>query len=177
MLGKVLCYTMEQSKQISQETFDAVVRENIEEFEMDLHEAVQDAIEQFKTQGVDMSNLITSYVKDSDTGELKHSNPVKGEATFDCFVTKVTSNSDFPKKNREVAYVYYTSMTTKNLFFSDFIWTRHLSALKVNTHPGLYGSGMSASFPTRNCHENSWRIFIAGDRYKLYVHTGLVSNG
>ena len=47
---------------------------------MDLHEAVQDAIEQFKTQGVDMSNLITTYVKDSDTGELKHSNPVKGEA-------------------------------------------------------------------------------------------------
>lgn len=71
---------MEQPKQISQETFDAVVRENMEEFEMDLHEAVQDALEQFKTQGVDMSNLITSYVKNSETGELKHSNPVKGEA-------------------------------------------------------------------------------------------------
>lgn len=71
---------MEQPKQISQETFDAVVRENMEEFEMDLNEAVQDAIDQFKTQGVDMSNLITSYVKDPDTGQLKHSNPVKGEA-------------------------------------------------------------------------------------------------
>lgn len=69
---------MAQPKQIKQETFDAVVRENMEEFEMDLHEAVQDAINQFKTQGVDMSNLITSYVKDPDTGELKHSNPVKG---------------------------------------------------------------------------------------------------
>lgn len=68
---------MEQPKQISQETFDAVVRENMEEFEMDLNEAVQDAIDQFKTQGVDMSNLITSYVKDPDTGQLKHSNPVK----------------------------------------------------------------------------------------------------
>lgn len=71
---------MEQPKQISQETFDAVVRENMEEFEMDLNEAVQDAVDQFKTQGVDMSNLITSYVKDPDTGQLKHSNPVKGEA-------------------------------------------------------------------------------------------------
>lgn len=71
---------MEQPKQISQETFDAVVRENMEEFEMNLNEAVQDAIDQFKTQGVDMSNLITSYVKDPDTGQLKHSNPVKGEA-------------------------------------------------------------------------------------------------
>lgn len=97
---------MEQPKQISQETFDAVVRENMEEFEMDLHEAVQDAIEQFKTQGVDMSNLITSYVKDSDTGELKHSNPVKGEAIK---LTKVTSNSDFTIQRRIVKLHMFTT--------------------------------------------------------------------
>lgn len=97
---------MEQPKQISQETFDAVVRENMEEFDMDLHEAVQDAIEQFKTQGVDMSNLITSYVKDSDTGELKHSNPVKGEAIK---LTKVTSNSDFTIQRRIVKLHMFTS--------------------------------------------------------------------
>ena len=72
---------MAQPKQITQETFDAVVRENIEEFEMDLDEAVQDAMEQFKTQGVDLSNLITSFVKDPDTGDLKHNNPVKGKIT------------------------------------------------------------------------------------------------
>lgn len=69
---------MAQPKQVTQETFDEVVRENMEEFEMDLHEAVQDAVDQFKTQGVDLSNLITSYVRDPDTGELKYSNPVKG---------------------------------------------------------------------------------------------------
>ena len=69
---------MAQPKQITQDTFDAVVRENIDEFEMDLAEAVKDAKDQFKTQSVDLSNLITSYVKDPDTGELKHSNPVKG---------------------------------------------------------------------------------------------------
>lgn len=69
---------MAQPKQISQETFDAVVRENMEEFEMSLGEAIQDATEQFKTQGVDLSNLITSYVVDPDTGDLKHTNPVKG---------------------------------------------------------------------------------------------------
>jgi len=68
---------MAQPKKITQETFDAVVRENIEEFEMDLDEAVEDAKEQFKTQGVDLSNLITTYVKDPETGDLKHSNPVK----------------------------------------------------------------------------------------------------
>ena len=63
-------------------TFDAVVRENIDEFEMDLAEAVKDAKDQFKTQGVDLSNLIIAYVKDPDTGELKHSNPVKGNGTL-----------------------------------------------------------------------------------------------
>lgn len=74
---------MAKPKQITQETFDAVVRENIDEFEMDLDEAVQDAKEQFKSQGVDLSNLITSYVKDPHTGDLKHSNPVKGIKTID----------------------------------------------------------------------------------------------
>ena len=75
----VTYHNMAQPKQITQETFDAVVRENIEEFDMDLDEAVQDAKEQFKTQGVDLSNLITSFVKDPDTGDLKHNNPVKGK--------------------------------------------------------------------------------------------------
>ena len=70
---------MAQPKQISQETFDGVVRENIEEFEMELNEAIEDAKEQFRTQGVDLSNLITSYIKDPDSGNLKHTNPVKGE--------------------------------------------------------------------------------------------------
>ena len=42
---------------ISQETFDEVVRENQEEFDMSLPEAVSDAIEQFRKQGVDLSNI------------------------------------------------------------------------------------------------------------------------
>ena len=35
---------------ISQETFDAVVKENMEEFEMSREEAIKEAIEQFQTQ-------------------------------------------------------------------------------------------------------------------------------
>lgn len=54
-----------------------MVRENIEEFEMELNEAIEDAKEQFRTQGVDLSNLITSYIKDPESGNLKHTNPVK----------------------------------------------------------------------------------------------------
>jgi len=37
---------------ITQETFDGAVKENVEEFGMELQEAVDDAIEQFKSQGM-----------------------------------------------------------------------------------------------------------------------------
>lgn len=38
-------------RRITQETFDAVVRENIEEFDMEGSEALKEAIEQFESQG------------------------------------------------------------------------------------------------------------------------------
>ena len=38
------------AKQISQETFDAVVRENMEEFEMEAGEALNEAVQQFEAQ-------------------------------------------------------------------------------------------------------------------------------
>lgn len=53
-------YGKEESKsvkRVSQETFDEVVRENMEEFDMDAAEAVSDAAEQFKLEGVDLSNI------------------------------------------------------------------------------------------------------------------------
>ena len=37
-------------KVISQETFDAVVQENIDDFEMSKEEAIKDAISQFESQ-------------------------------------------------------------------------------------------------------------------------------
>ncbi|KAI7840755.1 hypothetical protein COHA_005569 [Chlorella ohadii] len=46
------------SRRISQETFDAAVRENIEEFEMEPEEALSSAVEEFTAQGVDLSNII-----------------------------------------------------------------------------------------------------------------------
>eukprot|EP00911_Craspedida_sp_UC1_P001964 UC1_evm1s1509 len=51
---------------ITQETFDAVVKENQDEFEMELAEAIEDAIEQFKTQGVDLSMVNTDVKLDAD---------------------------------------------------------------------------------------------------------------
>lgn len=38
-------------RRITQETFDAAVRENMEEFEMAAGEALQEAVEQFESQG------------------------------------------------------------------------------------------------------------------------------
>jgi len=39
------------SRRITQETFDAVVQENIDDFQMDADEALTEAVEQFKSQG------------------------------------------------------------------------------------------------------------------------------
>uniref|UniRef100_A0A8C9NCG9 Armadillo repeat containing 6 n=1 Tax=Serinus canaria TaxID=9135 RepID=A0A8C9NCG9_SERCA len=46
------------SKQIAQETFDDAVQENITEFEMEPEEAVREAVLQFESQGVDLSNIV-----------------------------------------------------------------------------------------------------------------------
>jgi hypothetical protein len=46
-------------RRITQETFDEVVKENIEDLEMDMEEAYEDAVQQFQTQGVDLSNIWT----------------------------------------------------------------------------------------------------------------------
>ena len=43
---------------ISQETFDQVVQENIDEFDMEPEEALADAISQFDSQGVNLDNIV-----------------------------------------------------------------------------------------------------------------------
>lgn len=46
------------AKRITQETFDAAVRENMAEFSMEPDEALREAMEQFESQGVDLSNIV-----------------------------------------------------------------------------------------------------------------------
>lgn len=43
---------------ISQDTFDSAVQENIDEFDMEPEEALTDAISQFESQGVNLSNVV-----------------------------------------------------------------------------------------------------------------------
>jgi len=47
-------------KRISQETFDEVVTENVEDFEMEPAAALAEAVKQFTSQGVDLRNIDTS---------------------------------------------------------------------------------------------------------------------
>ena len=47
-------------KRISQETFDSVVQENIDEFGMSKEEALEDAKTQFRSQGVSLVNIDTT---------------------------------------------------------------------------------------------------------------------
>lgn len=46
--------------QISQEAFDALVQENINDFDMEPQEAVEDAIQTFELQGADLTGIVTS---------------------------------------------------------------------------------------------------------------------
>uniref|UniRef100_A0AAY4ELG7 Armadillo repeat-containing protein 6 n=1 Tax=Denticeps clupeoides TaxID=299321 RepID=A0AAY4ELG7_9TELE len=57
------------TRRITQETFDAVVRENIEDFEMDAGDALKEAIEQFESQGVDISNIVKEIPTAASSGE------------------------------------------------------------------------------------------------------------
>ena len=50
---------------IAQETFDAVVKENMADFDMNKEEAIKEAKEQFESQGVDLTNVVMGMEEDS----------------------------------------------------------------------------------------------------------------
>ncbi|KAF0693066.1 Aste57867_15918 [Aphanomyces stellatus] len=49
-------------RQITQDTFNECVRENMEEFDMSEEDAIADAVTQFESQGVDLSTIVKSLV-------------------------------------------------------------------------------------------------------------------
>ncbi len=59
------------AKRISQETFDEVVQENIDDFEMDIDEALADARQQFVEQKVDLDNIVTGRAAWESMGKLR----------------------------------------------------------------------------------------------------------
>ena len=63
---------MAQARRITQETFDAVVQENLDEFGMEPDEAVADAVTQFESQGVDLANIVRRVPGAPDEAPVAH---------------------------------------------------------------------------------------------------------
>ncbi|XP_028328888.1 armadillo repeat-containing protein 6-like [Gouania willdenowi] len=57
---------------ITQQTFDAAVKENMKEFEMEPEEALKDAVEQFESQDVDLSCIVKAIPAADDEEEQTH---------------------------------------------------------------------------------------------------------
>ncbi|XP_076066743.1 armadillo repeat-containing protein 6 isoform X2 [Oratosquilla oratoria] len=58
-------------KVISQETFDSVVKENVEEFDMTLEDAVEESCKEFESQGILLSNIVKN-MRISEEGSMVH---------------------------------------------------------------------------------------------------------
>ncbi|CAH2293421.1 armadillo repeat-containing 6 [Pelobates cultripes] len=61
---------------VTQETFDDIVRENMTEFEMDPEEALNDAIQQLESQGVDLTNIVKAVQKPCGENETEPSHDI-----------------------------------------------------------------------------------------------------
>ncbi|XP_070206369.1 armadillo repeat-containing protein 6-like [Littorina saxatilis] len=64
------------AKVITQLTFDDIVKENMQEFDMSVEDAVQDAVQQFESQGVNLSNIIQDVSIYSGDGAVDTVHPV-----------------------------------------------------------------------------------------------------
>ena len=51
---------------VSQAAFDDLVQENIREFDMSLDDAIEDAVSQLRSQGVDLSTIVTKPAVKTD---------------------------------------------------------------------------------------------------------------
>ena len=64
-------------RRISQETFDECVQGNIDDFEMEPDEAVEEAVKEFELQGVDLSQIHKSYAGPEGRGEHPAANATR----------------------------------------------------------------------------------------------------
>lgn len=92
---------------ITQETYDEVVKENIEEFEMSPEEAIKDAVAQFEAQNVDLSNIIKDLALESSGEHLVSSTVAKLKEICDgdCLLDDLLTELDILKTecNKDIA--------------------------------------------------------------------------
>ncbi|XP_027212248.2 armadillo repeat-containing protein 6 [Penaeus vannamei] len=60
------------AKVVSQETFDSVVLENVVEFDMDIEDAINDAIKEFESQGVHLGTIVKNMHLSEDKKSIVH---------------------------------------------------------------------------------------------------------
>ncbi|KAG6463655.1 armadillo repeat-containing protein 6 homolog [Manduca sexta] len=68
---------------ITQDTYDEVVKENMEEFDMSPEEAINEAVAQFEAQGVDLSNIIKDLALSSGDDHLVSTTVAKLKEIWD----------------------------------------------------------------------------------------------
>ena len=66
------------AKIIQQETFDAIIKENIIEFSMSLDEAREETISQFEAQGINLANIIKDLDINEETGNTILNEAIEG---------------------------------------------------------------------------------------------------
>ena len=116
---------------ISQETFDAVVRENEEDFGLERSAAILDAISQFKSQGVDITGVDTTGGIGLEQLELSwacvEDSASSQEEKIEAFHTLIRVCSD------DFEY----SLRNQNLFRIKGWYYKLLQLLDHNLHPSL----------------------------------------
>jgi len=82
---------------ITQTTFDDVVKENMQEFDMEYAEAVREAKEQFEQQGVNLSNIVIS--EKGSQGVIEALGNLKPENTKEEKIENLHKIADFCKED------------------------------------------------------------------------------
>lgn len=89
--------TTSKKVQISQDAFDGLVKENMDDFGMDLQEALEDAIKTFQLQGADLRGIITDGSGSDNVAshpiieaikEVEHASKALAEKTSNESITK-----------------------------------------------------------------------------------------
>ncbi|NXU78218.1 ARMC6 protein, partial [Oreotrochilus melanogaster] len=100
------------SKQIAQETFDDAVQENITEFEMDPEEAVREAVQQFESQGVDLSNIVKAVQQPASENGQRQKHEIL--LTLDS-LGRAVADSDLPEMAEQLGV--FTEQCKEQLAF------------------------------------------------------------
>ncbi len=99
------------SKRITQDFFDEVVKENIDDFCMSQEEALKDAIQQFTSQGVELSNIdISGGIGRQELLDCINVIKYKNESThdlksvFDKLNDLCAENHEYSVRNNNIVY-------------------------------------------------------------------------